>query len=59
MARKDKKLDSEYKNNYAKENYYRPSILLPKGMKPMLEQYLQGESMNNYINRLILEDLEK
>jgi hypothetical protein len=44
-------------NEHIKNNYDRISITLPKGTK---ERILQKEdSINGYVNRLIMQDLEK
>jgi hypothetical protein len=44
-------------NEHIKNNYDRISITLPKGTK---ERILRKEdSINGYVNRLIMQDLEK
>lgn len=58
MARADKKADAEYKNAYQKENYYRPSILLPKEYKKLIEDKIGSQSKSSYIKSLIDKDLE-
>lgn len=52
-------LTKRYKkqNNKIKETYDRISVTLPKGTKERIK--LQGESINGYINRLVLADLER
>ena len=40
-----------------KENYDRISITLPKGTKERIKS--KGESINGYITRLVLTDLDK
>lgn len=52
-------LTKRYKkqNNKIKETYDRISVTLPKGTKERIK--LQGESINGYINRLVLADLEQ
>ena len=54
-----KRVSQQYKrqNEHIKNNYDRISITLPKGTK---ERILQKEdSINGYVNRLIMQDLEK
>ena len=54
-----KKVVKQYKrqNEHIRNNYDRASITLPKGTK---ERILQKEdSINGYVNRLIMQDLEK
>jgi hypothetical protein len=54
-----KKVVKQYKrqNEHIRNNYDRVSITLPKGTK---ERILQKEdSINGYVNRLIMQDLEK
>ena len=53
------RLEKQYKrqNEHIKENYDRISITLPKGTKERIKS--KGESINGYITRLVLTDLEK
>ena len=53
--------ETEYKNNFIKENYDRVNLTLPKGNKEIIKKaaVAAGESMNEYINRAILERLKK
>lgn len=54
-----KKVVKQYKrqNEHIRNNYDRVSITLPKGTK---ERILQREnSINGYVNRLIMQDLVK
>lgn len=54
-----KRVVQQYKrqNEHIKNNYDRISITLPKGTK---ERILRKEdSINGYVNRLIMQDLEK
>ena len=53
------RLEKQYKrqNEHIKENYDRISITLPKGTKERIKS--KGESINGYITRLVLADLEK
>ena len=51
--------EKQYKrqNEHIKENYDRISITLPKGTKERIKS--KGESINGYITRLVLTDLDK
>ena len=53
------KLNASYKkqNEAIKEKYDRVSVTLPKGTKDRIQA--RGETVNGYINRLILADLER
>lgn len=64
MALKDKTkreiqeyLKDRYKkqNDKIKEDYDRVSVTLPKGTKDIIKA--KGETINGYINRLIMQDL--
>ena len=52
-------LQKRYKkqNEYIKNAYDRISVTLPKGTKERIKA--TGESVNGYITRLVLEDLER
>lgn len=52
-------LTDRYKkqNDKIKENYDRVSVTLPKGTKDRVKAL--GLSMNGYINKLVLDDLER
>ena len=52
-------LTNRYKkqNDRIKEEYDRISVTLPKGTKDRIKA--QGLTVNGYINKLVLEDLEK
>ena len=54
-----KRLEKQYKrqNEYIKNSYDRISVTLPKGTKERIQA--TGESVNGYITRLVLEDLEQ
>lgn len=54
-----KKLEKQYKrqNEHIKQNYDRVSVTLPAGTKERIKA--TGESINGYITRLVLEDLEQ
>lgn len=54
-----KRLEKQYKrqNEHIKENYDRVSITLPKGTTDRIKS--QGFTVNGYINKLVLEDLER
>ena len=53
------RLEKQYRrqNEHIKENYDRISITLPKGTKERIKS--KGESINGYITRLVLDDLDK
>ena len=53
------RLEKQYRrqNEHIKENYDRISITLPKGTKERIKS--KGESINGYITRLVLADLDK
>ena len=53
------RLEKQYKrqNEHIKENYDRISITLSKGTKERIKS--KGESINGYITRLVLTDLDK
>ena len=52
------RLEKQYKrqNEHIKENYDRVSITLPKGTKERIKA--RGETVNGYITRLVLADLD-
>lgn len=52
-------LNARYKkqNEAIKENYDRVSVTLPKGTKERIKA--KGESINGYITRLVLADLDE
>lgn len=54
-----KRLEKQYKrqNEFIKNAYDRISVTLPKGTKERIKA--QGESVNGYINKLVLDDLER
>lgn len=55
-----KKRQYQNQNQYIKENYKRVSITIKKEVFQELEKNtLKNESMNSYVNRLILEDIER
>lgn len=53
------RLEKQYKrqNEHIKKNYDRVSVTLPKGTKERIKA--KGESINGYITRLILADLDE
>ena len=53
------RLEKQYKrqNEHIKENYDRVSITLPKGTKERIKA--TGESINGFIIRLVLADLDR
>jgi len=54
-----KRLEKQYKrqNEHIKNNYDRVSITLPVGTKERIKA--TGESINRYVTRLVLEELER
>ena len=48
-------------NKYVKENYDRSNVNMPKGRKEAVNTHAesQGESLNAFINRAILETMER
>lgn len=54
-----KRLERQYKrqNEHIKETYDRVSVTLPKGTKERIKA--KGESINGYITRLVLADLDE
>ena len=48
-------------NKYVKENYDRINVNMPKGRKEAVKAHAetQGESLNAFINRAILETMER
>lgn len=48
-------------NKYVKENYDRINVNMPKGRKEAVKDHAetQGESLNAFINRAILETMER
>lgn len=53
------RLEKQYKrqNEHIKETYDRVSVTLPKGTKDRIKA--KGESINGYITRLVLADLDR
>jgi hypothetical protein len=62
MAFADKKQASKYVYDFTKEKYDRISVLLPKGRKKEMQDYLRALtpriSVNEYINKLIEFDMQ-
>ena len=52
------RLEKQYKrqNEHIRETYDRVSVTLPKGTKERIKA--KGESINGYITRLVLADLD-
>lgn len=52
---------NKYINDYIKEKYDRINLMVPAGMKTVIktQAIAEGKSVNEYINGLINEDLEK
>ena len=55
-----KTLERRYKkqNDHIRRNYDRVSVTLPKGSKQIIVDQI-GESVNGYINSLVLEDFKR
>ena len=53
--------NTEYKNQWASENYQRISLTVKKGAKDALQQVAseQGESLNGYIKQAIKERVQR
>lgn len=51
----------QYRNEYARQNYDRFSVILPKGKKAEYMQLAaeQGQSLNAVINRLLQDWVQK
>lgn len=52
---------SKYINDFAKDNYDRLNIQVPKGQKAVIEQHFREKgykSLNAYVNDLIRRDIE-
>lgn len=49
------------KNKYNAENYERISLVVDKGQKEIIKAHAErnGESLNGFINRIIIEALER
>lgn len=52
---------AEYKNKWQKENMDRINLTMPKGRKEHIKTHAeqQGESVNGFINRAIVEAMER
>ena len=58
----NQKFDStKYKNDFAKENYDRINLVMPKGRKEIIKKTAKakGQSVNEFINLAIEEKLGK
>jgi hypothetical protein len=55
------KTSTASKAKYNAKNYDRLAITVRKGQREKIKAYAErnGESINSYINRLIIEDMEK
>lgn len=52
---------SEYINQYIKENYYTFKVQIPKNQKEILKSHIEAKgykSLNAYVNDLIRQDME-
>lgn len=61
MAYKDKGKAVAYNNKFIKEAYDRINLTTPKGRKAEIQAHAEarGESVNGFINRAILEAIER
>ena len=59
----DRKNRTAYKNQFIADNYDRINLTVPKWRKKAIQEYLQGFtprlSVNEYINKLIDQDMQK
>lgn len=55
------KAATKAKNKYNAENYERISLVVDKGQKDIIKAHAEknGESLNGFINRIIIESLER
>lgn len=55
------KTDTQYKNDYAKENYDRIPVVVPRGQKEEIKKRAQnmGESVNQFIYKSIVERIAR
>lgn len=53
------KQNTTYKNDFNREHYDRISVMLPKGMKIVVQEHASkyGEKTNAFINRAIIETM--
>lgn len=60
-AEAKKTLQKQYKrqNDFIKNNYDRIALTTPAGIKERIKAAAPDESINGFINRLILAELEK
>ena len=51
----------KYNREYSKENYYRLNIVLPKDLRPIIDDAASrsGKSKNAFIKSAILEKIER
>lgn len=52
---------TEYKNTWQRENVDRVNLTMPKGRKAIIQAHAEArsESVNGFINRAILEAMER
>ena len=52
---------AEYNKQYEKDNYYRLNVLLPKDLRPVIDEAVSrsGKSKNAFIKSAILEKIER
>ena len=55
------KTDTQYKNDYAKENYDRIPVVVPRGQKEEIKKRAQnmGESVNLFIYKSLVERIAR
>lgn len=62
MSKTEKKFNkAEYDKQFQKENYYRLNVVLPKDMRPIIDEAVSksGMSKNAYIKEAIEQKLER
>lgn len=58
LALEREKARFKRQNEWTAQNYERQTVTLPKGTKERIK-VLVGDSVNGYINKLVMQDLEK
>ena len=62
MSKKEKNFNkAEYDKQFQKENYYRLNVVLPKDMRPVIDEAVSksGMSKNAYIKEAIMQKIER
>lgn len=51
----------KYNREYSKENYYRLNVVLPKDLRPVIDEAVSksGKSKNAFIKTAIMEKIER